>query len=258
LRTHAPPFTPAPAANEGGLDDFPLKANEGDWGTEGADLKDNSNHDPLENAPTAQPPGLQPPPELPPRVTWNPPLTTTWSGRLSKPGSKATESHEQRDSGLVVWLTSVKVDLKEEDFEAYSLKTYLKKKQMEDPIAFAATNDADTLYYNQAMQAPDREEFRLAMEKEVLNNHEECEHWTVFPKQQVPYGLAFCRQFGHSSEKGGSTCKKCTNARPDLRLTAHGGQQVHGVNYWDTHTPGVSWTSIRFFLIISLLSGLYI
>jgi hypothetical protein len=41
------------------------------------------------------------------------------------------------------------------------------------------------------------------------------------------------------------------------RLTAHGGQQEYGVNYWETYAPVVSWTSIRFFLIISILSGWY-
>jgi len=39
------------------------------------------------------------------------------------------------------------------------------------------------------------------------------------------------------------------------RLAAHGGQQEYGVNYWETYAPVVSWTSIRFFLTISLLSG---
>jgi hypothetical protein len=39
------------------------------------------------------------------------------------------------------------------------------------------------------------------------------------------------------------------------RLTVHGGLQQHGVNYWDTYSPVVKWSSIRLFLIISLLAG---
>ena len=33
----------------------------------------------------------------------------------------------------------------------------------------------------------------------------------------------------------------------------HGGQQEHGVHYWDTYAPVVTWQTGRFFLILSLL-----
>ena len=38
-------------------------------------------------------------------------------------------------------------------------------------------------------------------------------------------------------------------------LNVHGGQQVHGINYWDTHTPVVAWPIIRFFFILSITQG---
>ena len=41
----------------------------------------------------------------------------------------------------------------EEDYELQD--------QMTDPIAFLATNNKDTLYYHEAMKAPDREEFLI-------------------------------------------------------------------------------------------------
>jgi hypothetical protein len=104
-------------------------------------------------------------------------FTTTRSGRLSKPGPKATESCKQRASGLVIWLTSVEIDLKEDDFEAFSMETYLIEKETKEAIAFfSATSDADTLYYHQAMQAPDKAQFRLAMEQEV-DDHKAQEHY---------------------------------------------------------------------------------
>jgi hypothetical protein len=40
------------------------------------------------------------------------------------------------------------------------------------------------------------------------------------------------------------------------RLCPHGGQQVEGINYWETYAPVVSWRSIRLTLVLSLLSGL--
>ena len=46
---------------------------------------------------------------------------------------------------------------------------------MHDPIAFKAMADPDTMYMDQALQAPDREQFLKAMEKEV-QEHTTCEH----------------------------------------------------------------------------------
>ena len=34
------------------------------------------------------------------------------------------------------------------------------------------------------------------------------------------------------------------------RIFAHGGQQIFGVNYWDTYSQVVNWISVRFFLTI--------
>ena len=35
----------------------------------------------------------------------------------------------------------------------------------------------------------------------------------------------------------------------------HGGQQEHGVHYWDTYTRVVTWPTVQFFLILSILLG---
>ena len=37
------------------------------------------------------------------------------------------------------------------------------------------------------------------------------------------------------------------------RLNVHGGQQVQGINYWDTYTPVVAWPIICFFFILSII-----
>ena len=39
------------------------------------------------------------------------------------------------------------------------------------------------------------------------------------------------------------------------RLNVHGGQQEHGVHYWDTYTPVVIWQTVCLFLILSILLG---
>ena len=51
---------------------------------------------------------------------------------------------------------------------------YLLQDQMNDPIAFLATANKDTLYYHEATKAPDRDEFLAAMQKEFdshVNKH---------------------------------------------------------------------------------------
>ena len=39
------------------------------------------------------------------------------------------------------------------------------------------------------------------------------------------------------------------------RLNMHGRQQEHCVHYWDTYAPVVTWQTVRFFLILSILLG---
>ena len=38
------------------------------------------------------------------------------------------------------------------------------------------------------------------------------------------------------------------------RLNIHGGKQEHGINYWETYAPVISWTTIRLYLILALLN----
>jgi hypothetical protein len=40
------------------------------------------------------------------------------------------------------------------------------------------------------------------------------------------------------------------------RICPHGGEQVEGLNYWDTYAPVVSWRTVHLVLILSLLADL--
>jgi hypothetical protein len=37
------------------------------------------------------------------------------------------------------------------------------------------------------------------------------------------------------------------------RLNLHGGKQVHGMNYFETHTPVVTWFAIRLMIIFGII-----
>jgi hypothetical protein len=245
-----PPIALVPGANEGDIDPFPTHdANKANWENNNDDPSDTFNDSPHNQGP----PNQLSPVTVPPWAPWNPPVNTPCSGHISRPGPKDAESIQQLDTGIIIWQTSVEIDIPEEDYEAFALETYLIEKKMQDPITLAATHDMDTPYYNQAMQVSDKKEFCTAMEKEVQDHEGDREHWTMFAKKNIPYGTHILQSVWTFK------CKRRIDMREEYerkaRLVAQGGQQVHCVNYWETYALVVSWTSIRFFLIISLLSG---
>ena len=48
-----------------------------------------------------------------------------------------------------------------------------------------------------------------------------------------------------------------TLSKHKARLCCHGGQQQWGVNYWDTYSPVVTWSSIRILMTLANLHGLH-
>ena len=124
--------------------------------------------------------------------------------------------------------------------------------QLAEPIVYAASSDPDILYLHEAMKAPDRAQFLKAMECKI-KGHEEGNHWVLIPKQQVPKGTRVLdavwsmRRKCHIESQEIYKWKACLNV--------HGGQQVQGINYWDTYTPVVAWLIIRFFFILAIIQG---
>jgi hypothetical protein len=60
--------------------------------------------------------------------------------------------------------------------------------EYDDPIAYMAkSGDPDTMYLDDALKAPDRNEFIKAMQHEVAQ-HEERGHWIMILRSQVPIG----------------------------------------------------------------------
>ena len=59
--------------------------------------------------------------------------------------------------------------------------------ELDDPIAFKATSDPDTMYMHQAMKEPDAAEVKAAMVKE-MQDHTDKDHWEVMEKRDLPEG----------------------------------------------------------------------
>ena len=115
----------------------------------------------------------------------------------------------------------------------------------------AKRSDPDTMTLTEAMKQLDREQFIEAMIKEVTA-HTEKGHWEVVRKATVPWGnkpILAVWSMKRKRDPAGDIIKW------KARLCAHGGMQIHGVNYWDTYSPVVSWSTVRLVLILALVLG---
>jgi hypothetical protein len=77
---------------------------------------------------------------------------------ITLPTQQMIESHEQSN---ITFQTH---------YEAMHQDDYLLQDQMPNPITFMASTNQDTMYFYQAMKAPDRDHFNKAVVKEV-NHH---------------------------------------------------------------------------------------
>lgn len=167
----------------------------------------------------------------------------TRSGRTVKPTQRWTESLEQQRQGLVALYVS---------WEVFNDGGYEIQEQLTDPIAFAASNNPDIMYVEQALKEPDAPQFRAAMEAEV-QAHVDGEHWVVIEKNSLPEGTKVLPAVWAMRRKRRIITDEVYKWK--ARLNLHGGKQEHGVNYWETYSPVVAWPTIRLFLILILLSG---
>ena len=139
-------------------------------------------------------------------------------------------------------------------YDALHEDEYAIQEDMKDPIAFLASmkkqSDPDTMYYHQAMAAPDGQEFRKAMLKE-FQDHCDREHWELIEKTQVPTGIRILDAVWSMKRK--RDIKTRETYKWKARLTVHGGQQEKGINFWETYAPVVNWFSIRLLLAKAIM-----
>ena len=126
---------------------------------------------------------------------------------------------------------------------------------MEITHAYAATQaDPDTMTLKEAMAEPGADKFLEAMVKEI-EDHVQRKHWKLVTDEQK-------RRSGHKGKPiMGVWSMKCKRnpvgeiVKYKARFCAHGGQTKEGVHYTNTFAPVVTWTTIRFLLILSLVHG---
>ena len=146
----------------------------------------------------------------------------------------------------------VLLDQDGQEQEPTAASQYKIQKSLENPLAFAASDNPDILYWDQAMIAPDRAQFIEAVGTE-LEGHEKMGNYEPIPLSQVPKGTKLIDMVWSMRRKRRIKTQEVYKWKACLNV--HGGQQEHGVHYWDTYAPVVTWQTIRFFLILSLLLG---
>ena len=181
-----------------------------------------------------------------------PPATAcqTRSGRVIKNTARYEQILSLRDQGLVAW--ELLIDQDEQESQPTAATQFAIQKSLDDPIAFAATANPDILYWDQAMKAHDREKFLEAVNVE-LDGHERMGNYKPIPIAEVPKGTKLLNMVWSMRRKRRINTQEVYKWKE--RLNVHGGQQEHGVHYWDTYAPVVTWQTVRFFMILSLLLG---
>jgi len=176
------------------------------------------------------------------------PNMTTRSGRTIKLTPRMQESMEQRQQGVVTYKTEITEE--EAYYDAFHEDDYLLQDAMDHPIAFMTHTDGDTMYFDEAMRAPDRSEFVKACIKE-MNDHIERKHWELVPRNKVPKGVKILPAVWSMKRKRDIKTRKVYKWK--ARLNVHGGRQEYAVNYFETYAPVVTWYTVRLLLILSIL-----
>ena len=158
------------------------------------------------------------------------------------------QSLAQREQGIVTW--EVLVDQDEQEMIPTAQQQYELQMQLVEPIVYTASSDPGILYLHEAMGTPDRAQFLQAMECKI-KGHEEGKHWVLVLKHQVPKGTKVLDAVWSMQCKHHIEFQEIYKWK--ARLNVHGGQQIHGINYWDTYTPVVAWPVICFFFILSII-----
>lgn len=123
------------------------------------------------------------------------------------------------------------------------------------PLAFsAAANAEDSPNLKEALDGPDREGFIQAMHDEI-SQLEKFGAWDVVPRtkaiQERRRVLASTWVFKRKRFPDG-TVKKLK-----ARICVRGDQQILNVDYFDTFSPVVQWSTIRLMFILSLMLNLH-
>jgi len=122
--------------------------------------------------------------------------------------------------------------------------------RMRHPVAFWSEMCGDVMHFGQALQQPDSRQFVESVIKEI-NGHVENQNFKLVKRSEVPVGEPIQQSVWSMRRKRNLTTGDIVKHK--ARLNLHGGMQEFGVNYYDTHSPVVTWFAIRLLIVFAIL-----
>jgi hypothetical protein len=154
------------------------------------------------------------------------PMPLQGSSRARVPTRRARESAEQQSMAFSA---------------VYAvLATYFEPKiadKMADPIAFLSKFDPNTLYYHQAMKAPDAKGFCQAMQGKKLTTTVTTIIGHFVNADAFQRESKYLTPFGQWAMKQKRRIKTKEIYKWKARFNIQGSQQEYGVNYWEMFAP---------------------
>ena len=124
--------------------------------------------------------------------------------------------------------------------------------EYDEPMAYKAIADPDTMYWHQAMREPDKLQFQKAMEKEV-NDQYRNGNFTVVARKSVPSDQKIFPAVWQMRRKRDIKSREIKKYK--ARLNLDGSRMKLGVDYEETYAPVTSWRSIRMLLTLVAMYG---
>jgi hypothetical protein len=117
---------------------------------------------------------------------------------------------------------------------------------MQNPIAFHAEMMGDIM----SLQQPGAKQFANAVVMEV-NGHVDNKHWELVKQEEVPEDAQVVPSVWSMQCKCNLATNKITKHK--ARLNLHGGNQVIGMNYFETYAPVVTWFAIKLVIVMGII-----
>jgi hypothetical protein len=128
---------------------------------------------------------------------------------------------EQRNLAFAAEMSEA-ADVEEAYYDVLHEDDYRIQDDMKDPVAFMSSTDEDTMYFDQAMKATDKQNDVEAIFKEV-NDHITSKHWILIPRSKVPEGVKVLDSVWSMKRKRDIKTRKVYKHKS--RLNVHGGHQ---------------------------------
>ena len=120
----------------------------------------------------------------------------------------------------------------------------------EEILAYGATNDPDTLYYHEAMAAPDREQFRQAMAKELQGQLDMGVYEPMLRSNVPPTATVLPAVWAFKRKRRAVTGEIL---KYKARLNIGGHKMVEGRDFDLTYAPTASWPAVRMALSMVIM-----